>query len=73
MKESKQSGFWPTVIKVELADIAFAVDSILAAVAIIPSASQCGQTKKTAGERPAVWRKLFTPLQLYSRVCSDLS
>lgn len=30
----KQSGFWMTVIKVELADIAFAVDSILAAVAI---------------------------------------
>jgi len=30
----KQSGFWMTVMKVELADIAFAVDSILAAVAI---------------------------------------
>ncbi|MBU0278806.1 MULTISPECIES: TerC family protein [unclassified Gemella] len=29
-----QSGFWDTVIKVELTDIAFAVDSILAAVAI---------------------------------------
>jgi YkoY family integral membrane protein len=36
MKEAnkKGSGFWLTVIKVELADIAFAVDSILAAVAI---------------------------------------
>lgn len=36
MKEAKKkgSGFWMTVIKVELADIAFAVDSILAAVAI---------------------------------------
>ncbi len=35
MKEAKKkSGFWVTVIKVELADIAFAVDSILAAVAI---------------------------------------
>lgn len=33
-KEKKQSGFWGTVIKVELADIAFAVDSILAAVAL---------------------------------------
>ncbi|MCY7767556.1 MULTISPECIES: TerC family protein [Bacillus] len=33
-KETKQSGFWPTVLKVELADIAFAVDSILAAVAL---------------------------------------
>ncbi len=30
----KKAGFWPTVIKVELADIAFAVDSILAAVAL---------------------------------------
>ncbi|MDQ0225786.1 TerC family protein [Metabacillus niabensis] len=33
-KEKKKSGFWGTVIKVELADIAFAVDSILAAVAL---------------------------------------
>jgi YkoY family integral membrane protein len=33
-KEKKGSGFWWTVIKVELADIAFAVDSILAAVAL---------------------------------------
>lgn len=31
---SKKSGFWTTVFKVELADIAFAVDSILAAVAM---------------------------------------
>ena len=30
----KQGGFWATVIKVELTDIAFAIDSILAAVAI---------------------------------------
>lgn len=30
----KKSGFWMTVLKVELADIAFAVDSILAAVAL---------------------------------------
>ncbi|MEH7491561.1 TerC family protein [Neobacillus niacini] len=33
-KNSKKSGFWSTVFKVELADIAFAVDSILAAVAL---------------------------------------
>lgn len=33
-KEGKKSGFWATVFKVELADIAFAVDSILAAVAL---------------------------------------
>ncbi len=32
--DRKQSGFWVTVLKVELADIAFAVDSILAAVAL---------------------------------------
>ncbi|MCM3214939.1 TerC family protein [Niallia taxi] len=33
-KEKKQSGFWMTVLKVELADIAFAIDSMLAAVAL---------------------------------------
>lgn len=33
-KESKSSSFWMTVLKVELADIAFAIDSMLAAVAI---------------------------------------
>ncbi|KHE67367.1 TerC family protein [Halobacillus sp. BBL2006] len=33
-QSKKETGFWPTVIKVELADIAFAVDSILAAVAL---------------------------------------
>ncbi|MEY4480114.1 MAG: hypothetical protein RLZZ267_792 [Bacillota bacterium] len=33
-KEKKKAGFWTTVIKVELADIAFAIDSILAAVAL---------------------------------------
>ncbi|MGM0901882.1 MAG: TerC family protein [Bacillota bacterium] len=33
-KEKKKSGFWATVLKVEVADIAFAVDSILAAVAL---------------------------------------
>ena len=32
--EKKGSGFWMTVVKVELADIAFAIDSMLAAVAI---------------------------------------
>ncbi|WP_102261237.1 TerC family protein [Mesobacillus jeotgali] len=32
--DKKKSGFWATVFKVELADIAFAVDSILAAVAL---------------------------------------
>lgn len=33
-KERKESGFWMTVFKVEVADIAFAVDSILAAIAL---------------------------------------
>ncbi|MBB6445048.1 TerC family protein [Bacillus benzoevorans] len=33
-KPKKQSSFWITVLKVELADIAFAIDSILAAVAL---------------------------------------
>lgn len=33
-KEKKQENFWWTVFKVEVADIAFAVDSILAAVAL---------------------------------------
>lgn len=33
-KSKKQSGFWMTVLKVELADIAFAIDSMLAAVAL---------------------------------------
>lgn len=34
---SKGSGFWMTVLKVEIADIAFAADSILAAVALAVS------------------------------------
>nr|WP_066188196.1 MULTISPECIES: TerC family protein [Gracilibacillus] len=33
-KKQRGKGFWATVIKVELADLAFAVDSILAAVAL---------------------------------------
>lgn len=33
-KKENKAGFWTTVLKVELADIAFAVDSILAAVAL---------------------------------------
>lgn len=34
LESTKGSGFWMTVLKVELADIAFAVDSMLAAVAL---------------------------------------
>ncbi len=33
-RKTNRSGFWLTVLKVELADIAFAVDSILAAIAL---------------------------------------
>ncbi|MDB5352289.1 MAG: Integral rane protein TerC [Planctomycetota bacterium] len=36
-KEAFGKGFWGTVISVELADIAFSIDSILAAVALITS------------------------------------
>lgn len=32
--KTRESGFWMTVVKVEIADLAFAVDSILAAVAL---------------------------------------
>ncbi|WP_213422345.1 TerC family protein [Bhargavaea massiliensis] len=38
----KQSGFWMTVLKVELADIAFAIDSMLAAVAIAVTLPELG-------------------------------
>ncbi|SEI75657.1 integral membrane protein, YkoY family [Bhargavaea ginsengi] len=38
----KQSGFWMTVLKVELADIAFAIDSMLAAVAIAITLPELG-------------------------------
>lgn len=34
IKQTNGSGFWMTVLKVEVADIAFAIDSILAAVAL---------------------------------------
>lgn len=33
--ETSVSGFWPTVVAIELTDIAFAVDSILAAIALV--------------------------------------
>lgn len=41
-KEGKTSGFWMTVLKVELADIAFAIDSMLAAVAIAVTLPELG-------------------------------
>ncbi|AQQ53878.1 TerC family protein [Planococcus lenghuensis] len=39
---TKGSGFWMTVLKVELADIAFAIDSMLAAVAIAVTLTEVG-------------------------------
>ncbi len=44
-QSKKGSGFWFTVLKVELADIAFAVDSILAAVALAVVLPETGITK----------------------------
>lgn len=41
--ENKGSGFWVTVLKVELADIAFAIDSMLAAVAIAVTLPHLGE------------------------------
>ncbi|MEK3935284.1 TerC family protein [Sporosarcina sp. FSL W7-1349] len=38
----RQSGFWMTVLKVELADIAFALDSMLAAVALAVTLPELG-------------------------------
>ncbi len=40
----KKSGFWMTVLKVELADIAFALDSMLAAVALAVTLTPIGDT-----------------------------
>ncbi|MGL4522710.1 MAG: TerC family protein [Bacilli bacterium] len=41
-KEGKTSGFWWTVFKVELADVAFAVDAILAAFALATTLPKTG-------------------------------
>lgn len=42
-KEGKRSSFWMTVLKVELADIAFALDSMLAAVALAVTLTPLGK------------------------------
>jgi predicted tellurium resistance membrane protein TerC len=42
--------FWPTVLVIELTDIAFAIDSILAAIALVGSASS-----GTTGLHPKFW------------------
>lgn len=36
VKPAKVAGFWPTVLQAELTDIAFAIDSVLVAVAVEP-------------------------------------
>lgn len=41
-KERKGSSFWVTVLKVEIADIAFAIDSMLAAVALAVTLPETG-------------------------------
>lgn len=41
-KERKKSSFWVTVLKVELADLAFAIDSMLAAVALAVTLTPSG-------------------------------
>lgn len=45
VKEKEGSGFWMTVLKVELADIAFAIDSMLAAVALAVTLPESGWFK----------------------------
>lgn len=42
-KPKKQSGFWMTVLKIEIADIAFAIDSMLAAVALAVTLPPIGE------------------------------
>lgn len=42
VKKGKTSGFWMTVLKVEIADIAFALDSMLAAVALAITLPELG-------------------------------
>ncbi|ETP67041.1 hypothetical protein G159_18010 [Planococcus glaciei CHR43] len=44
LKVKKGSGFWTTVLKIEVADIAFAVDSMLAAVALALTLPHLGET-----------------------------
>jgi YkoY family integral membrane protein len=48
--ETKHAGFWSTVAVIELTDIAFAVDSILAAIALVGSAPAGHE-----GPHPKLW------------------
>lgn len=49
-EENRKAGFWSTVLMIELTDIAFAVDSILAAIALV-GAVPAGHT----GWHPKLW------------------
>jgi YkoY family integral membrane protein len=50
IESAKHAGFWSTVAMIELTDIAFAVDSILAAIAVVGSAPAGHQ-----GPHPKFW------------------
>jgi predicted tellurium resistance membrane protein TerC len=50
IKRGKQVGFWGTVMVIELTDIAFAIDSILAAIAVVGSAPS-----GHVGPHPKLW------------------
>ena len=49
-RRKKPAGFWPTVLVIELTDIAFAIDSILAAIALVGSGPP-----GTTGLHPKFW------------------
>ncbi len=51
-RHSKAAGFWPTVAVIELTDIAFAVDSILAAVALVTGAEAASNRSRF---HPKLW------------------
>jgi len=48
-KGVKYAAFWPTVFVIEATDIAFAIDSILAAIALV------GSNPKPSGPHPKLW------------------
>jgi predicted tellurium resistance membrane protein TerC len=50
MPAGGSAGFWPTVLVIEMTDIAFAIDSILAAIAVVGSAPAGHQ-----GPHPKLW------------------
>ncbi len=50
----KYAKFWPTVVVIELTDIAFAVDSILAAIALVGPPPEVAEGEKV-GLHPKLW------------------